>query len=86
VPVIPYVPTGTDEMADAVAAVQETGVNAVVIRSHGPVTWGPTLERALSGLYAVEEAARAYLLARTAGGEPALLPPAELARLRALNG
>jgi L-fuculose-phosphate aldolase len=82
VPVIPYVPTGTPEMADAVAAVQPSGVRAVIIRNHGPVTWGPTLELALAGLYAVEEAARAYLWARAAGGEPARLPPAELQRLR----
>jgi ribulose-5-phosphate 4-epimerase/fuculose-1-phosphate aldolase len=82
VPVIAYVPTGTQEMADAVSAVQPSGLRAVIIRSHGPVTWAPTLELALAGLYAVEEAARAYVLARSTGAEPALLPPAELARLR----
>jgi L-fuculose-phosphate aldolase len=85
VPVVPYVPTGTQEMAEAVSAVQASGARAVIIRSHGPVTWGSTLELALSGLYAVEEAARAWLLARAAGGEPARLPPAELHRLRELN-
>jgi L-fuculose-phosphate aldolase len=82
IPVIPYVPTGTREMADAVAAVQPSGLRAVIIRNHGPVTWAPTLDLALAALYAVEEAARAYLWARAAGGEPARLPAPEVERLR----
>ena len=82
--VLPYVGTGTEAMAVALAAVQATGVRAAIIRNHGAVTWGPTLERALAATYALEEAARVWLLARGAGAEPLRLPPDEADRLREL--
>ena len=55
------------------------------LRNHGPFAWGPTLERALASAYALEEAARAWLLARATGAEPLRLPPAEAERLRPKN-
>ena len=80
--VVPYHGTGTVEMADVLAERQAAGDRGAIIRNHGPVTWGPTLERALAATYALEEAARAWLLARAAGAEPMRLPDAEIERLR----
>jgi len=81
--VVPYQGTGTQEMASALAERQAAGERGAIVRNHGPVTWGATLERALAATYALEEAARAWLLARAAGAEPMRLPDAEIERLRA---
>jgi L-fuculose-phosphate aldolase len=86
VPVIPYAPSGSEQMGAAVRdALAATGVRAVVIRHHGVVAVGETITAALWALTATEEAARVAVLA----GDPASLPeidPAEAARLRAFGG
>jgi L-fuculose-phosphate aldolase len=87
VPVIPYVPAGSEAMGAAVAAaLQAARVQAVVIRQHGVVAVGANVTAALWALTATEEAARIALLA---GGDPDDLPEidaAEAARLRAAGG
>ena len=81
-PVAEYAPTGTAAMADAVLAAAGDAW-AVVMRNHGPVCLGRTLADALACAFAVEEAARIYVLARLLG-EPAALPKTELQRVAAL--
>jgi ribulose-5-phosphate 4-epimerase/fuculose-1-phosphate aldolase len=87
VPVIPYVPAGSEAMGVAVRdALQAAAVQALVIRQHGVVAVGPSITSALWALTATEEAARVALLA---GGDVAALPEieaAEAARLRAVGG
>lgn len=78
VPVVPYAATGKPAMGETVLA---AGTWAVVVRNHGPVCLGRDLDAALRCALAVEEGARAYALACQLG-EPALLPAAELERLR----
>jgi L-ribulose-5-phosphate 4-epimerase len=83
IPVVPYAPTGERAMGEAVLAAGDAW--AAIVRSHGPVCLGRSLGEALRCAFAVEEAARVYAIARL-HGEPALLPEAELARLRRLSG
>jgi L-ribulose-5-phosphate 4-epimerase len=79
VPVVPYAPTGERAMGEAVLAAGDAW--AAIVRSHGPVCMGRSLREALRCAFAVEEAAQVYAIARQ-HGEPALLPDAELARLK----
>ncbi len=87
VPVIPYVPAGSEAMGAAVRdALQAAGVQAIVIRQHGVLAVGDNVTAALWALTATEEAARIALLA---GGDVDTLPEidaAEAARLRAVGG
>jgi L-ribulose-5-phosphate 4-epimerase len=82
VPVVAYAPTGERAMGEAVLAAGDAW--AVIVRNHGPVCLGRSLPEALRCAFAVEEAARAYALARQLG-EPALLPEDELVRLNRLR-
>ncbi len=79
IPVVPYAPTGERVMGEAVLGAGDGW--ATIVRNHGPVCLGRSLGEALRCAFAVEEAAQVYALARQLG-EPALLPEAELVRLR----
>jgi L-fuculose-phosphate aldolase len=79
IPVCPYVPSGTAEMGEAVAAAAG-GRWAVVIRNHGPFCFGRDLADAVGCAFAVEECARMYALARELG-EPSLLADDETHRV-----
>jgi L-ribulose-5-phosphate 4-epimerase len=83
VPVVPYAPTGERAMGEAVLSAGDGW--AAIVRNHGPVCLGRDLREALRCAFAVEEAARAFALARPFG-EPAPLPAGELERLRRLSG
>jgi L-ribulose-5-phosphate 4-epimerase len=83
-PVCAYAPTGTAAAGEAVLAAAGDRW-AAVIRNHGPVCLGEDLERALACAFAVEETARIYYLARQLGGDPALLSPDEIERVRGLG-
>jgi L-fuculose-phosphate aldolase len=83
-PVSPYAPTGTAQAGEAVLAAAGDRF-AAVIRNHGPVCLGESLERALACAFAVEESARIYFLARQFG-EPSLLAVDEIERVRKLSG
>ena len=54
----PYLPPGSLELANALAAQFATGIDAVLMASHGLSTIGPTLEHAFALADAAEEAAR----------------------------
>lgn len=76
IPVAPYIIFGTRELAQA--AVQACGKkNAVLLANHGVVALGKDLESALHTALVVEETARIYLLAKSAG-EPKTLSDKDL--------
>jgi len=64
--VAPYVRFGTGQLA-ASAAVALSGRSAVILRNHGALTCGPTLDRAYERARTLEWLARVYWYARLAG-------------------
>ena len=79
IPLIPYAPFGTGELADHVA----TGLkdrDALLMANHGQIAFGPTLEKALWRAGEVELLCQQYAIALTLG-EPAILSEAEMAEV-----
>lgn len=66
VPVIEYVPTGSEEMGAAVSAALQDAP-AVVIRHHGLITVGEDLPEALERTFSIEANATNYYYAATSG-------------------
>jgi len=64
--VAPYVRFGTGQLA-ASAAAALSGRSAVILRNHGALTCGPTLDRAYERARTLEWLARVYWYARLAG-------------------
>jgi L-fuculose-phosphate aldolase len=64
--VAPYVRFGTGQLA-ASAAAALFGRSAVILRNHGALTCGPTLDRAYERARTLEWLARVYWYARLAG-------------------
>jgi ribulose-5-phosphate 4-epimerase/fuculose-1-phosphate aldolase len=62
-------PSGTPEFAELMVKTLADGW-AAIMGQHGIVTCGPDLPRAYSTAVAVDDNARAYLLARQLGVEP----------------
>lgn len=81
VPVAPYQMSATPEFAELVAGVLGDGA-AVIWGNHGAMVTGRTLALTFSIAHALEDSARVYTIARQLG-EPKLLSPDEVARLRA---
>lgn len=74
IPVGPMMMSGTAEFAAAMLdAIGES--TAAVMGQHGLVVCGANLKRAYGTAIAVEDSARAYLLARQIGVEPDPIPP-----------
>jgi L-fuculose-phosphate aldolase len=78
--VAPYATYGTAELADGMIAALQ-GRTACLLGNHGAVTYGPTLAAAYSQAVYLEWICEIYLRA-SAGGEPRLLPPEEIERVR----
>jgi L-fuculose-phosphate aldolase len=79
-----YATFGTAELADsAVEALQDR--TACLLANHGMIAVGRTLEAAFQNTVKLETLARQYLMA-IQGGEPALLPDNEMARVGARYG
>jgi ribulose-5-phosphate 4-epimerase/fuculose-1-phosphate aldolase len=74
IPCAPLMPSGTPAFAELMLDVIGQG-NAAVMGQHGLVACGTTLKRAYGTAVAVEDSARAYLLARQIGVEPTPIPP-----------
>jgi L-ribulose-5-phosphate 4-epimerase len=74
VPVAQFMPSGTAEFAELMLEVIGAG-SAAIAGQHGLVVCGANLRRAFGTAIAVEDSARAYLLARQMGLEPRVLPP-----------
>ncbi|HIC96428.1 TPA: class II aldolase/adducin family protein [Candidatus Bipolaricaulota bacterium] len=64
VPVAPYAPAGSQELADQAAEILRKGGRALILSRHGLVGLGEDLEEALLICRLVERGARIYLLAR----------------------
>jgi L-fuculose-phosphate aldolase len=68
VPVAPYAPFGTVELADyAVSAMERAGTTACILANHGLIAGGSDVEDAIETAIAVESTARVYLQARAVG-------------------
>jgi L-fuculose-phosphate aldolase len=78
--VAPYATYGTGELAAGMIAALQ-GRTACLLGNHGAVTYGPTLAGAYSQAVYLEWICELYLRA-SAGGEPRLLPPEEIERVR----
>jgi L-fuculose-phosphate aldolase len=74
VPVAPFAPPGTPELAAAAVAALRDGARAALLQNHGVVAVGPDLASALATALYVERTAEACILA-TAVGRPLPLPP-----------
>jgi ribulose-5-phosphate 4-epimerase/fuculose-1-phosphate aldolase len=74
VPVAPFMPSGSAPFAELMLDVIGEG-NAAIMGQHGLVVCGVNLRRAYGTAIAVEDSARAYLLAKQLGCEPQVLPP-----------
>lgn len=72
VPCAPYAPPGSEELAQINF---ETGghLNAVLLQSHGLITAGPTIERAMFIAEEMEEVSKLYCITR-AMGTPRIIP------------
>lgn len=81
---VPYATPTTDDVPAAVRAAVGAH-DALVLARHGTVTVGPDLLKAFARLETVEHTARIVALARQLGAARPL-PPAEVARLRAIVG
>src|SRR5499425_759971 len=77
--VAPYARFGTTQLA-ASAAAKLAGRNAVILRNHGALACGPTLERAYERACTLEWLARVYWYARLAGA-PRTLSESALAEV-----
>lgn len=80
VPVVPFIPFGTPELAAAVAEAM-TGRNAVLMANHGAVTRGATLADALERTFVLEWACTLYSTA-SALGTPKVLTDAQQQAVR----
>lgn len=82
VPLLPYLPPGGSELAQAVGRVCRT-VSAVLLQNHGVITYGPSLEEARDILEELEQNAGVWLASR---GQARVLSDGELAEANARAG
>jgi L-fuculose-phosphate aldolase len=80
--VAPYATPGGEQLASAVVTAL-AGRAGALLRNHGAITVGPSLERAYARSVMLEWLAALYLRARLLG-EPSVLPDDEVERLLAL--
>lgn len=84
VPVVPYLPLGSRELARAVALHADSSC-VVLLQNHGLTAWGKDLWQAFDRAEAVEHYFRVLALYEQAGSAGKLLCPEELAALDALR-
>jgi len=82
VPVVPYLPPGSQQLAERVADALQQGDGAL-LQNHGAVTVGTTVEAARCKMEVLEALAGVTFRAVRLGGAVPL-PPAEVERLRGL--
>lgn len=80
---IPWMPSGTQELADASAAALDGGCNCVVLGNHGCSVVADSVELAYKRAANLEEASIATYSALLLGDRDAICPPAYLERIRA---
>ncbi|AOW80229.1 class II aldolase [Halodesulfurarchaeum formicicum] len=77
IPVAPYEPFGTVELAEAaVSTMESAGTTACILANHGLVAGGEDVQDAIETAVAVESTAQVYLQAK-AVGDPVELTPAQ---------
>lgn len=80
----PYLPSGTQEVADAGAAAVADGCNCVILGNHGCSVLGPTVEAAAKSAFNLEEAATATFRALQLGDTTTQAPDAYFERIGSL--
>lgn len=83
IPFVPYARPGTSDMANALRPYLPQ-YRAMILRSHGAVSWGCDLAEAYRGMERIEHSAQILAAASQLGSLHAL-PAAELAYLRGLR-
>ncbi len=83
VPLVPFRPPGSPELAEAVVPYLD-GYDAVLLENHGVLCWGSDVEQAYHRLETVEFCASVTLFSQFLGGAREL-PPEPLANLLALR-
>ncbi|MBI3152702.1 MAG: class II aldolase/adducin family protein [Chloroflexi bacterium] len=63
VDIIPYAPSGTGFLANAVKAKVKNNSNAFILQNHGVLVFGGTMEQAIHNMALLEKCALTYLLA-----------------------
>jgi L-fuculose-phosphate aldolase len=81
---VPYVPSGTDELAEAVAE-QLKDANVILLRHHGCLIVADSLDLAYQRAVNLEAAARATYGALLLGDHTTVCPPEYLERVRKLE-
>ncbi len=81
-PVVPYLPPGTQELADAITAAAPVGP-VILLRNHGSIAYGKDLQTASALAEELEEQARLYFLLQGRGRE---LSSSEVSTLHTLYG
>lgn len=86
IPLVSYGPSGTGLLSAAYAKRLRPGANAYLLRNHGLVCCGPTLQQAMRGVELVERTAAAYLAERIRSSSGVLVPePLRRMALRAVS-
>ena len=80
IPCLPYLPLGTQKLADAVAAAGEKA-NGALLAHHGACTWGRNLKEAWYRTQALEQYCRQLHLQLSLGGTMPEIPPQEVEKL-----
>jgi L-ribulose-5-phosphate 4-epimerase len=75
VEIIPYDPSGSNELAERVSSRMNEYNNAYIMENHGALLFGGDMERAVHNVSVLEKCALAYLLALCTGKEISKLPP-----------
>ena len=75
-----YATPGTLEMADAVAPFL-ADYNAVLLKNHGAVTWGKSLEDAFDKMEVMESIAKTIIMSKVIG-EPERISPENMAKMK----
>ncbi|WP_344336952.1 PfkB family carbohydrate kinase [Brevibacterium salitolerans] len=81
VPTVPYFPFGSEELAESVGASMAAGSRSVLLRNHGAVSCGSTLDEAIEFSELTEWLCEVYLSARVLGA-PARLNHGDLTEVR----
>jgi len=61
VPVVDFISPGSESLGEAVGAKVKEGANAVILKKHGSITVGTTIEEAYYRALALERAAKTFL-------------------------
>jgi L-ribulose-5-phosphate 4-epimerase len=72
---IPYAPSGSQEMIHNVRSALLSGCNAYILQNHGALCLGAALKEAFHNVQLLERAAQTYFYARLSKGKISGLPP-----------